>query len=156
MEIPDPETPEAQTPAVDVEIPDPETPQSVFPSWALLNLILAIATTVASLLLLVFYFIGKKKREEEREDGAPARKDEEEKEQFKRKGFWRMSSLLPAIGSVVAFLLTENIHNPMVFTDRWTLLMALIAAIQLVVTVLSIKRRKDSGEREYPDAATAQ
>ncbi|MZL70732.1 hypothetical protein [Bittarella massiliensis (ex Durand et al. 2017)] len=156
VEIPDPETPEAQTPAVDVEIPDPETPQSVFPSWALLNLILAISTAVASLLLLVFYFIGKKKREEEREEGAPAREDEAEKEQLKRKGFWRVFSLLPAIGSIVAFLLTENIHNPMVFTDRWTLLMALIAAIQLVVTVLSIKRRKDSGEREDPDAATAQ
>ncbi|MBO1678629.1 hypothetical protein [Bittarella massiliensis (ex Durand et al. 2017)] len=156
VEIPEQETPESQAPAVDVEIPDLETPQSVFPSWALLNLILAIATTAASLLLLIFYFVGKKKREEEREEGASAREEEEEKEQLKRKGFWRVFSLLPAIGSIVAFLLTENIHNPMIFTDRWTLLMALIAAVQLVVTVLSIKRREDSDEREDPDAATAQ
>ncbi|MPM89250.1 hypothetical protein SDC9_136358 [bioreactor metagenome] len=46
----------------------------------------------------------------------------------------------------MAFTLTENMRNPMVFTDRWTLLMVIIAAVQLVLVLLGIKRDKDADE----------
>ncbi len=58
----------------------------------------------------------------------------------------RLLTLLPGIGGIVAFILTENMRNPMVFTDRWTLLMVIIAAVQLVLVMFGIKRDKDPDE----------
>ena len=63
----------------------------------------------------------------------------------KRKGVTRVLSLIPAIGSIIAFLLTENMRNPMVFVDRWTWLMVLIALVQVIVCIFARK------EKEEPD-----
>ena len=52
---------------------------------------------------------------------------------------------IPAIGSIIAFLLTENMRNPMVFVDRWTWLMVLIALVQVIVCIFARK------EKEEPD-----
>ncbi len=115
-------------------IADAETPLAG-PVWALLNLILAIATALASLLMLIGY-LGKKKQ---MEDGIVVR-------ETKKHGAVRLLTLLPGIGGIVAFILTENMRNPMVFTDRWTLLMVIIAAVQLVLVMFGIKRDKDPDE----------
>ena len=56
---------------------------------------------------------------------------------MKRKGVTRVLSLIPAIGSIIAFLLTENMRNPMVFVDRWTWLMVLIALVQVCLLYTS-------------------
>jgi len=113
------------------EIPDAETPLAG-PTWALLNLILAIATALASILMLVGY-LGKKKEEAE---GVTIR-------ETKKHGFVRILTLVPGIGGIIAFILTENMKNPMVFTDRWTLLMILIAVVQLLLVLFGAKREKD-------------
>jgi uncharacterized repeat protein (TIGR02543 family) len=113
------------------EIPDAETPLAG-PTWALLNLILAIATALASILMLVGY-LGKKKEEAE---GVTIR-------ETKKHGFMRILTLVPGIGGIIAFILTENMKNPMVFTDRWTLLMILIAVVQLLLVLFGAKREKD-------------
>lgn len=65
----------------------------------------------------------------------------------------RLFSLIPALGAVIAFVLTENMKNPMVFTDKWTLLMAAIFVIQLVVMLLA-RKNYDSGENG-PDKGPA-
>ena len=44
-------------------------------------------------------------------------------EELKRKGLIRLLSILPALLAVITFMLTENMRNPMVFVDKWTLLM---------------------------------
>jgi len=54
-----------------------------------------------------------------------------------------MLTLLPGIGAIVAFILTENMRNPMVFTDRWTLLMVIISLVQLVLVVFGAKKEKE-------------
>ena len=63
---------------------------------------------------------------------------------MKRKGVTRVLSLIPAIGSIIAFLLTENMRNPMVFVDRWTWLMVLIALVQVIVCIFARKGKKKS------------
>ncbi|HJB68854.1 MAG TPA: hypothetical protein H9770_08485 [Candidatus Fournierella excrementigallinarum] len=55
---------------------------------------------------------------------------------------------IPAIAAVAAFILTEDMSDPMVFTDRWTLLMAAIAAVQAIVAILAKKSREKAGEDE--------
>jgi len=99
-------------------------------AWALLNLILTIATALASVVLIVLFFVKKSDREDE----------ETKREVASRKGVMRVLSLVPAIGAIVAFILTENMSNPMQFVDRWTLLMVLIALVQVVIVYFSKKK----------------
>nr|WP_305115070.1 hypothetical protein [uncultured Acetatifactor sp.] len=102
------------------------------PSWALLNLILTILTALASLLTLTFYFVGK-------------RKDEDEDE-LKRKGLIRVLSILPAVFAVITFILTENMHNPMIIVDKWTVLMLLYAVVNGALAVFSVKKWEKTEE----------
>ena len=93
-------------------------------------------------MLLLIGYIGKKKKEEEDENG------ENVEYTVKKKGVWRVLSLIPGIGAIVAFILTENMRNPMVFTDRWTLLMVIIAVIQVIVAILAKKEKEEPDDRE--------
>jgi uncharacterized repeat protein (TIGR02543 family) len=120
-------------------VPEDKTPLAGGPVWALLNLILTIATALASILMLLGY-IGKKKEEE---DGVVIRETE-------KHGFTRVLTLVPGIGAIIAFILTENMRNPMVFTDRWTLLMLIIALVQLVLVIFGAKKDKEP-EAEIED-----
>ena len=64
-----------------------------------------------------------------------------------------MLSIIPAAGAIVAFILTENMSNPMALTDRWTILMAVILMIQAVVAILA--KKEDKEEEEDSEAAEA-
>ncbi|MEA5002167.1 MAG: MBG domain-containing protein [Christensenella sp.] len=108
--------------------------------WALLNLILAIATAIVMAVLLIGYFTGKKHKDEE--DG--------QEQKLKRRGIARLLSILPGVGAIVAFLLTEDMSLPMVFTDQWTLLMAVIAVVQAVITFFTYKKHKGE-ETDIPE-----
>jgi len=132
----------AQPKAAPVEIIENETPLASTPAWALINLIMTIVTGLISAVLLAGWF-GKKEEDEEAED---------EDNRTGRKGFVRLTSLIPAAISVIAFILTENMNNPMVLIDRWTIFMAAILLIQAAVALLA---RKDSKEEEDNEAAEA-
>lgn len=118
-------------------------------AWALLNLILAVLTVLGSAVLLVTWFTRRKQREEEQEEAT----EREQRKEVKRHGLVRLFSLIPALGAVIAFVLTENMKNPMAFTDKWTLLMAVIFVIQLVVMLLA--RKSDETEENGPDKGPA-
>ncbi len=141
-EIPDETVPLA--PPEEDNIPDEPVPQAG-PAWALINLILSILTVLASLFLLVGYF-GKKEEEAEDENGNAILDAEGNNvmNEIKKRGGWRLVSLVPAILSVIAFLLTENMRNPMILVDRWTLLMVIIAVVQVLVMLLSKKKTEDN------------
>ena len=128
------------------DIPDEDVPMAA-PAWALLNLILSLLTVLGSLFLLSGLF-GKKKEEATDENGNLILDDNGESvmNRIKQRTGWRITSLLPAIGSVIAFILTENMRNPMVLVDRWTLLMVIIAVIQILVMMLSKKKVEETEE----------
>ena len=48
--------------------------------------------------------------------------------------------------SVVVFILTEDMRNPMVMVDKWTIWMAVIALAQLAVVIFSKKEEKEETE----------
>ena len=129
------------------DIPDEEVPLAAAPAWALVNLILSILTVLGSLLLLIG-FIGKKKEEVLDEDGNAILDAEGNSlmNQIHKHGGWRLGSLLPAILSVIAFILTEDMRNPMILVDRWTLLMVIIAVVQILVAFFSKKETEKSEE----------
>ena len=113
-------------------IEDEETPLAPMPAgaWALVNLILMLLTVLASLLMLLGV-IGKKRGRS-------------------NKSFWRIVSLIPAIAALVAFVLTENMKLPMAMVDRWTLLMVIIAVLQVIVAAMS-KKQNESQDDEAND-----
>ena len=125
-EIVTPETPQAEEPSVDIK--DEETPkaESVL-SWAFINLLMMILTAFASAILLMMQIIQRKRG-------------------MNKTGFIRLFSILPALVSVIAFFVTENMMNPMMMFDKWTLMMVLIAAVQVVVIAFSLKKFDDIEE----------
>ena len=129
-------------------IEDEETPLAPMPTgaWALVNLILMLLTVLASLLLLIGY-LGKKKHTERDEYG-----NERIDYTRNKKGFWRVASLITAVAAVIAFVLTENMKLPMIMVDRWTLLMAVIAVLQLIVAVMSKKQKESQDEEDEANA----
>lgn len=124
--------------AVPMTIMDSETPQAPAGAWALINLLSALATALLSLIMMVGFF--RARREENEETG--------EQEERNRKGIRRLASVIPAIGAIAAFLLTENMANPMILTDRWTVMMLIILAIQTGVALLVAKKDNDEEELE--------
>ena len=104
-------------------------------SWALINLLSAIGAGLMSLILLIGCF-GRK--EDEQDENA---------ETVNRKRGVRVASLIPAIGAAIAFILTENMTLKMQLTDRWTIMMLIILAIQVVVALMA-KTSKDEEEKD--------
>lgn len=134
-------------------------------AWALVNLILTVLTFLGSLALAITYFIKKKDPEEEEDeeeiqeeqDVAKAStntdtldEDEEEEEgrKLKKHGKTRICSGLWAILTIIAFILTEDTSLPMVFIDAWTILMLVLAIVQLILMLHARKRFKDEEEEE--------
>ena len=120
-------------------IPNDEVPLAAPPMplhWALVNLLLTILTVIIMLLLMITYIT--KKRDEKEGDKRKGR--ERDEAEVKRKGFFRLAAVVIAIVSIVVFILTEDMRLPMVLVDRWTLLMAIIALIQVVVALISKKK----------------
>lgn len=110
-----------------------------------------VLTILASILLLLG-FAGKKQKELRDENGSRVLNANGEQQYAwtkKRHGGVRLFSLVPALGALIAFILTENIRLPMVLVDRWTLLMALIALVQVAVCLFA-KKQKDEHDGETP------
>ncbi len=123
----DTEAAEADTPQVNIfnERVPLASPNGV---WSLLNLMLAIATILLSVALVIGYFIGKNKDE----DG----------QKLNRKAHARFGSIIVALVSVLAFLLTQDIRLDMVFIDQWSIAMLLIATVQIIVSIVARKTVK--------------
>ncbi len=114
--------PEAET------IGENDTPLASGASWSLVDLILTIVTGLMTLMLLITYF---------------SKKREEEHVEIKRKGLLRLISLIPTAGAIILFLLTQDITQPMILIDEWTIYFAVIAVVQALVTVFSKKKAEE-------------
>lgn len=110
---------------------DKETPLVKGGSWALMNLIMTIAGAVGAVMMAVTYF---------------TKKDEEEIRN--RHMMVRLVGILLSIVSVIAFLLTEDMRNPMVMMDKWTLLMAVLLGGELIMMGMSKKSYEDKEAEE--------
>ena len=121
------------------EVEEAAVPMAVNSQWALLNLILSIASAAMALIMIISFVVGR--RQDENEDVQT-----DERENRSRNGL-KFLGLIPAIGSIILFILTENMNAQMVLTDRWTLLTAILTAITLILMIL-VKNRKDKEDRE--------
>ena len=125
------------------EILDDETPLANFTAWALLNLIAAIGSVCTALGMIITFF--KKKNEDENvvksAEGAAEQKGKKSK----------FFGLIPAVASVVIFLLTEDMSAQMVLTDKWTIVMACMLAATGITAYFT---RNKKAEPEKADEAS--
>ncbi len=142
--IADNETPLAggtQPTATPEAIQEQDTPLAAAPShaaWALLNLILMLATVAGSAMLIVTWFTGRQR----------SGKNAGAQETAKKHGILRIASMVIAAAGIAAFFLTENMSLSMVMTDQWTLLMAAIALVQLAAMFLAKKKYENGSHAE--------
>ena len=124
------------------EIADDITPLAIG-SWALINLILAAGAALLSILTGLFHFIGREDDDDDNNDST-----DNNSEELKRHGLIRILNILSGIAAVILFIRTEDMRLPMVLTDRWTIVMAVIFLVNLVLAVLSRKSREDNEEQQ--------
>lgn len=127
-------TPKAPATTID----DPKPPLTANAYWALINLLCAIATALLSIIMIIRYF-GRTKEEDEQVG------DEVD---VQRKGKLRIASIIPAIGAIIAFILTEDMTLPMEMVDKWTVMMVVILAIQVLVAIFANVRREEDDTEE--------
>ena len=106
---------------------------------------------------MIITFFREKKDDEEEEanaeeanvtrNAAPEGEEEEEDEENKRKKS-KFLGLIPAIGSVIFFILTEDMRNKMIWTDKYTLAMVLILLANFLIAYLTRNKKKDDDEDE--------
>lgn len=118
--------------------------------WALLNLLAAIFTALICLMLLVTYFTKKKEDDERINNRDGEVMDEDVEDEIKRRGFLRLFSIVPALVSVIIFVLTQDMTKTMVLTDKWTLCMVIILILQVILAFFARKKivEKDKNTTE--------
>ena len=107
--------------------------------WALVNLISAILTFLISAIMVYRYF--------ERID------TDEDEYIIRRKGNLRLAGIVLTIASIVTFVLTEDLSNPMGWVDEWTPFMLGVLAIDLVLAFVVYK--KYDGDNNNAEEAAA-
>lgn len=103
-------------------------------TWALINLICVVVTVVVSLILVILGWYNRWRR----------RNIELDEKYYNDYQFWlrnkiilRIVNLLIAIVSIAVFILTENIFLKLVFVDRFTPLMVVLAILAIGVAFFS-------------------
>ena len=144
--IADNATPQAEVIAEGIEaqsasIEDAKTPAAAPDNtWALINLIAMALTAIGAL------FAAFRRKEEEAEDAEAADTDDDNNGMGRiRAG--KIAGLITAAVSIVAFFLTEDMTLRMVLTDKWTIMMIIILAVQALAAAF-VKKACEADEEE--------
>jgi len=161
--IPDAPTPLAPAPVVPIVGPgdddsdeiviigDADVPlagPTVGGHWALWNLILSISGALLAVIMIA-KAIAKKKRNEDEE-----KEEDEEQEKTKRNRLiMLLAAPILAVLAIIIFILTQDMTQPMILVDFWTLAHAIIFGGGLLSYIFQIKQEKDEDEDEDELAA---
>ena len=108
----------------EIEISTMDLPLSnVSGNWALVNLITVIINFILALILFITWLHN--------------HNNEDDSVKIKHRTPLRILSLLVALGSIILFMLTENVKLPMVYIDNWTIVMVIIMIVQIVLMIFS-------------------
>ena len=122
--------------------------------WALINLICVAVTTLFGLGMLVS-FLKKRDNDEDEETETEVIETEESEEEEKKRMKSKLLGLLPAVGSIVLFLLTEDMHNRMRLFDKWTIWMIALALVNVALAYLTRNREEDESDENRTEEANA-
>lgn len=136
-------------PAANTSIPDAATPLAGgIGAWALVNLICTILTGLGAIIAAF------RRKEEEDEDADRA--EDEEDNRGKKMFAAKTAGILTAIAAVIVFILTEDMTLPMIMIDKWTLLMVIMLAVQIIAAVMNKKAAEvEEDEESETETVTA-
>ncbi|MDR0309649.1 MAG: hypothetical protein LBH88_02685, partial [Candidatus Methanoplasma sp.] len=100
--------------------------------WALLNLIFALI----GIIIAVAAVICRARKDDGGDDGT----SEQKSVYYPRSFAWLAVSVAVAVAGIVFFLITEDMREPMVFVDKWTIINAILFIIAVVAAVLAFRR----------------
>ena len=139
--IPDEPVPEAEPEAI---IPDEPTPTAEG-TWAVINLISAIVTALGAVVALF-----RKKEDEDEDDN---KEEDEDDNRGKKMLAAKIAGALAGVAAPITFFLTEDMSLPMALVDKWTVLMVVMLAVQVVAAVFNKKASELDDDEETAEEA---
>jgi len=89
----------------------------------------------------------RRREDDEDGDGSDDDDDDDEERSKKRKlNAYKAAGAAAAVASIIAFILTEDMSNPMILADKWTILMAILFAGQAATAYGAKKAAEDDSE----------
>jgi len=130
------------TPLQSIAVERPPLAAAGLASWALLNLILTVATALIMVALIGTYF-NKRRRDEDEAN-------EYGEEKVKKYLGLRLISVVTAVIAFILFVFTQDMTLPIAFTDTWTIWHVVITAAAVLLAVFSMKKyEEEDAEIEF-------
>jgi uncharacterized repeat protein (TIGR02543 family) len=167
--------PTTTAPPTTTETPPPLTPTPTVPPsmdsgnnsiqvWALVNLVLSIVGVVLFIIVTLYALLQRKEKNKqqlaqkkqgnryaningqhtENRDGDQA----VEKKQRQQRHIWLAIAIIAGIAGVIVFLLTEDMNNVMVMTDKWTIINVIIFIVEIIAITFTFKHKKDNSNNK--------
>ncbi|MDR2570860.1 MAG: hypothetical protein LBD23_11295 [Oscillospiraceae bacterium] len=151
----------------------PESPLFVDASWALINLLLMILITLITATLFITLLIRVKKYDNGNNDVNTIHSDKDNALIARRRMAYamfyasinkngngnsngngnkihynmkiRILSLILTFAAIIMFIMTQNMSNPMIMVDSWTIWKTAILIVQVIIAVVIRKSRNSNG-----------
>ena len=115
----------------------------------MINLISAILTALGAVIALF------RKKEDEDEDEQNMYKEEDEDDNRGKKMLAaKIAGAVAGIAAPITFILTEDMSLPMAMVDKWTVLMVVMLAAQIIAAIFNKKASELDDEDEEAETAT--
>lgn len=118
----------------------------------MLNLILCLLGLFFAVITILRAVFKKRRDNRDEEDEVYADDEEEQDKRVHTRMVWLVITILAGILGIVLFLVTENLRNPMVLMDVWTVVNAIIFAIEVIAIALTFHKKTKEEETEDADA----
>jgi predicted outer membrane repeat protein len=140
---------EAQTGNIFVDIAAGNVPLGniiVTVPWSLLSLILSLVAVIISVLLMVGIFLRRKNgKDGDEEQNATYREDGKEEGEEKRSGggIMRVLTVIAGILTPIVWLILDDLTQPIVWINKWTIVVALVFVLHLIFLFVYKARKAD-------------
>jgi H+/gluconate symporter-like permease len=78
-----------------------------------------------------------------------------EKKQKQHRLFWLLLSVIMGVVGIVVFFLTEDMSRSMAMVDKWTIVNAIILAVEIIAIVFTFKHNKNNNKNDPADKKDA-
>ncbi len=108
--------------------------------WSLFDVICTILAAGLSLAMLITGIGRNRKEDDEANDSEPV--------QYKRHRALRAASLIPGVGAIIMMLLTQDFTQPMAIFDKWSVIFAVLAIVNIVLVGASRTKKADDDDNQ--------